>query len=271
MSGVLAIANQKGGVGKTTTAVNLAAAFSLAGISCLVVDADPQCNATTGLGVQPLPRHPWLMREPLEEFIQRTEDGPLLLPSSPCRADADLLSTPSPPRLERIQRRFNRVLGQYDAVLIDCPPSLGQITRIALSLADHVLVPLQCEYFAMEGLALMSELIRQVAAQSDRELSVAGILLNQFDPDWQLAHEVAEEVRRHLGPQVLRTVIPRDEAISAASSHGRSVLGYDIRSRGAFAYVLLALELIKRFMLPQHSGGVDEESSRPRGAGLKSD
>ncbi len=261
MATVLSIANQKGGVGKTTTAINLAAALSLAGVRCLVVDADPQCNATTGLGTAPLARHPWLSNQSLDQFVQPTDDGPYLLAGSPCRADADALSAPNAQRLTLIQRRFTVVLSQYDLVLIDCPPTLGQITRIALTLSDSVLIPLQCEYFAMEGLALMSDLVRHVAGCSNGRPNIAGILLNQFDSDWQLDREVAEEVRRHLGSQVLRTVVPRDEAISAASSHGKSVLTYDIRSRGALAYVLLALEVAQRLGLRCEPPSLDRSAA----------
>ncbi len=247
MAHIIAIANQKGGVGKTTTAINLGVALVMAGRTCLVVDGDPQCNATTGFGLRPLPRHPWLSPQSLDQLVSPTEEGVTLLPGSPCRQDADKLSALPTARFRTVVSRLRTLAKGFDFALIDCPPSLGKITQIALHTADTVLVPLQCEYFAMEGLAQMCGLIEFIRKQRGQQaLPLLGILLNQFDPSWQIAHEVVAEVRSYFPQACFKTVIPREQAVSEATSHGHSVVTYSPRARATLAYAMLTVETLYR-------------------------
>lgn len=247
MARIIAIANQKGGVGKTTTAINLAAGLAKAGRTALVLDVDPQCNATSGLGVEPAPRHPLVAGRPLAESIAPTRQERLsVLPGSQSLADADALSASNRQRAALMRSQLAGELGRFDFVLIDCPPSLGQLTRAALGAAAEVYVPIQCEYFAMEGLSQIIELARQTKARDNNRLEIGGIVLTMFDPALELAREVAEEVRGYFNGTVFDTMIPRDVAISEAPSHGLSVLDYAPRARGSRAYAELVLEVLDR-------------------------
>jgi chromosome partitioning protein len=244
---VVCVANQKGGVGKTTTAINLAAGLAKAGKSALVVDIDPQCNATSGLGVDPANRHPLLAGKPLHEFIAAcNQAGLAVLPGSQSLADADALSASNRQRASSLKQQLNTELAHYDYVLMDCPPSLGQLTRAALASAAEILVPIQCEYFAMEGLSQIIELARHVKSRENNRLELGGIVLTMFDPALELAHEVAAEVRSYFDEAVFETIIPRDVHISESPSHGLSVLDYQPRARGAWAYAELVREVIDR-------------------------
>ena len=247
MARVVSIANQKGGVGKTTTSINLAVALALAGRKCLLLDIDPQTNATSGLGLEPADRHPLATNRPMHEAIEPADvEGLSVLPGSQSLADADALSSPNLQRAASLRQELANGLSSFDDVLIDCPPSLGQLTRAALAASTEVFIPIQCEYFAMEGLTQMVELIRQTKARDNHRLRIGGILLTMFDSSLELAHEVADEVREHFGDGVFRTIIPRDVAISEAPSHGKSVIQYDPRARGTRAYVELCLEVLDR-------------------------
>ncbi len=247
MGRVLCIANQKGGVGKTTTAVNLAAALAKAGSRTLLVDLDPQCNATTGLGRQPTERHPLIARIPLRQGVCATDiDGLDLLPGSRSFDDVEQLATGPADKAERLRDYLSRGFGYYDFVVIDCPPSIGELTRAALSSSSEVVMPIQCEYFAMEGLAQMIEVIRQVMQEKGRQLEFGGIVLTMYDSTLELTREVDQEVREFFGEIVYETVIPRDVAVSEAPSHGQSVLDYAPRSRGTRAYVELCTEVLER-------------------------
>ncbi|MBX3434468.1 MAG: ParA family protein [Pirellulales bacterium] len=247
MPRVICVANQKGGVGKTTTALNLACAVAIAGRKTLLVDLDPQCNATTGLGQQPTPRHALVESRPLREsFVETYQPNLWLLPGARSFEDVDALANSSDSRSLMLATHLAGSLGSFDAVLIDCPPSLGALTRTALASASEVLMPIQCEYFAMEGLTQMIEVIRQVIGRTNSRLEFGGILLTMHDPALELTAEVDRDVRDFFGDIVYQTVIPRDVAVSESPSHGRSVIDYSPRSRGARAYVELCQEVLER-------------------------
>jgi chromosome partitioning protein len=247
VSRILCIANQKGGVGKTTTAVNLAVGLAKAGSRTLLIDLDPQCNATTGLGKSPSARHPLVSEEPLaDSLIETNTPGLQLLPGCRSFLDVERLANSGEDHAATLRQHLLGGMTAYDFVLIDCPPSLGQLTRTALASSTEVLMPIQCEYFAMEGLAQMIEVIRQVMARSQSRLQFGGIVLTMYDPTLELTGEVDREVREFFGEVVFRTPIPRDVAVCEAPSHALSVLDYAPRSRGARAYIELCMEVLER-------------------------
>jgi chromosome partitioning protein len=239
------VANQKGGVGKTTTAVNLAAGLARAGQRTLLVDLDPQCNATSGLGQTPSDRHPLVGQEPLRDSIVQTAvTGLDMLPGSRSFSDVGALANSGEQQSDILASHLMGGTSSYDYVLIDCPPSLGPLTRTALASSTEVLMPLQCEYFAMEGLAQMIEVIRQVMDQRDGRLQFGGIVLTMYDDSLELTSEVDDQVRDFFGEIVFDTVVPREVEVSEAPSHGQAVLDYAPRSRGARAYMELCRELL---------------------------
>jgi chromosome partitioning protein len=245
MGRILCIANQKGGVGKTTTAINLATALAISGRRTLLVDLDPQCNATTGLGRQPAACHPLVSRQPLKDSLCQTATADLeLLPGSRSFQDVEALSSSDASHSATLGQHLASGMSAYDFVLIDCPPSLGQLTQTALASSTEVLMPIQCEYFAMEGLAQMIEVIRGVMDAQPQRLQFGGIVLTMYDETLELTREVDEEVRDFFGEIVFSTVIPRDVAVSEAPSHGQSVIDYAPRARGARAYVELCMEVL---------------------------
>jgi len=244
---VLCVANQKGGVGKTTVALILADSLAKAGQSVLLVDLDPQCNATGGLGHKPQPRHPLVGDIPVEEGMLETTNPLLrLLPGSRSFHDVDQLASPGTMASQQLVDHLTKSGERFDYVLLDCPPSLGHLTRAALAASHEVIMPIQCEYFAMEGLTQMIEVIRDVMNQPGRNLEFGGIVLTMYDPNLELTLEVDDDVREFFGDIVFETVIPRDVSVPESVSHGKSVLDYAPRSRATRAFIELCMEVLDR-------------------------
>jgi chromosome partitioning protein len=251
MTRVVALANQKGGVGKTTTAINLGASLAACERKVLLIDLDPQANATSGLGLsknEPDSIYPVLLDGlPLASIIRPTELATLkIAPSSVDLVGAELELGAAEAREFRLKKAIEDVAGEYDYILIDSPPSLGLLTINGLTAADSVLVPMQCEYFAMEGVSQLLNTIERVRESLNPDLEIEGIALTMYDDRVNLARQVAQEVRNHFGEKVYRTLIPRNVRLGEAPSFGKPIILYDIRSRGSEAYVNLAKEFILR-------------------------
>lgn len=250
MSKIIAIANQKGGVGKTTTSVNLGAGLAAIGKKVLLIDIDPQGNTTSGVGVNKGDVanciYDVLINEvnPKEAITSTQVDGLDIIPATIQLAGAEIELVPTISREFRLKKSIQQVKHLYDYIIIDCPPSLGILTINSLTAADSVLIPIQCEYYALEGLSQLLNTVRLVQKQLNTSLQIEGVLLTMFDARTNLGIQVIEEVKKYFQQKVYKTVIPRNVRLSEAPSHGQSIITYDPRSKGAEVYLELAKEVV---------------------------
>ncbi len=251
MAKVISVVNQKGGVGKTTTTVNLSACLAQQGKKVLLIDMDPQGNATSGLGIDTEELETTVYQvligeKPMEESIVQTEFGELYLsPSDIQLAGAEIEMVPMKKREFVLKNALSDMKNQYDYILIDCPPSLNLMTINALVASDSVLIPVQCEYYALEGLSRLMQTVKSIKKQLNANLDIEGILLTMYDSRTNLSTMVAEEVKNFFPKKVYHTVIPRNVRLSEAPSYGQPIIAYDPYSRGSESYTELAKELIK--------------------------
>ena len=250
MGKIIAIANQKGGVGKTTTSVNLGAGLAQVGKKVLLVDIDAQGNATTGVGIEKSDLNECIYNVLVEDtdvrgVIQRTATENLdVLPATIQLAGAEIELVPTISREVRLQRALQPIRDEYDYIIIDCPPSLGLLTINALTAADSVIIPVQCEYYALEGLSQLLNTVRLVQKHLNKNLAIQGVLLTMLDARTNLGLQVIDEVKKYFRDKVYSSIIPRNVRLSEAPSHGKPIMMYDAKSRGAEVYLDLAKEVI---------------------------
>lgn len=251
MGKILAITNQKGGVGKTTTTINVAAALAANDLRVLVIDSDPQGNATTGMGAAKDPDRPSLYQvllgkaEVSDAILHTGFEGLDLVPGDKNLVGANLELVDTPRREFRLHDKLEAARSQYDFILIDCPPALDLLTLNALIAADSVLVPIQCEFFALEGISELMDTIQRLRESFEHSLEIEGILLTMYDDRTNLTRQVANDLRDFFREKVFETVIPRSIRLAEAPSHGQTILAYDVRSRGAESYIRLAKEILE--------------------------
>ncbi len=248
---IIAVANQKGGVGKTTTAVNLAAALARTPKKILLVDLDPQGNATTGSGINKRELDSSICEVLLDEddiasVIVRTQEDYDLVPGNIDLTAAELRLMSAEAREQQLKLVLAPIAANYDFILIDCPPALSLLTLNALTAADSVIVPMQCEYYALEGISALMDTIEAIRANLNPRLEIEGVLRTMFDVRNNLANAVSAELIEHFGDRVFRTIVPRNVRLAEAPSHGQSIVGYDRNSRGGIAYLGLAGEILRR-------------------------
>lgn len=255
MARIICIANQKGGVGKTTTTINLSAALCQTGKRVLIVDLDPQGNASSGLGIKKYENqegniyHVLVGQKTIEQVMQKTNVERLFItPANPDLVGAEIELVDMPQREYRLKTALAGVSRKFDYILIDCPPSLGLLTVNALSSANSFLVPLQCEYYALEGLSQLLNTAGIIKKNLNPEMKIEGIVLTMFDARNNLSHQVVNEIQNHFGDKVFKAIIPRNVRLSEAPSHGLCIFSYDPKSVGAKKYQELAIELNQRVM-----------------------
>ncbi|GAA4106356.1 AAA family ATPase [Aquimarina addita] len=252
MGKIIAIANQKGGVGKTTTSVNLAASLGVLEKKVLLIDADPQANATSGLGldVDTIEKGTYQILEhtlnPKEAILSTSAPNVEILPSHIDLVAIEIELVDKDQREYMLKRALENIKSEYDYILIDCAPSLGLLTLNALTASDSVLIPIQCEYFALEGLGKLLNTIKSIQKVHNKELDIEGLLLTMYDSRLRLSNQVVEEVQKHFNEMVFKTIIQRNIRLSEAPSYGESIINYDASSKGASNYLSLAHEIIKK-------------------------